>query len=444
MSRTILSVAPRDELGGAERAARELHETYVARGHDAWLAAGRVTKPGGRVLSIPGREARSPWARSWMAVADQLPRGGAAGRVARALRGPVAEPMRAWRRARGEEDLHHPGTARLLDIAPRRPEVLHLHNLHGGYFDLRMLPAISNAVPTIATLHDAWLLSGHCAHSFSCGRWESGCGSCPALWIYPAVPRDRTAGNWNRKRAIYSASRLFAATPSAWLADRVKRSMLMPAVRELRVIPGGVDTRRFAPADRGAARTRLGLDPSRPLAIVFSDALHDRTWRDAEAFRLALARLGERAAAAQWVAIGEAGPDLRYGGVKVRRVGRVEGDAAMASWYQAADLYVHPARADTFPMMVLEAMACGTPVIASRIGGIPEQVRDGVTGLLAEPHDGAALARAIDSFFTLREAERSAMGANAAAEVADKFTLERSADAYLAWMDEIVSRGGGA
>jgi hypothetical protein len=52
------------------------------------------------------------------------------------------------------------------------------------------------------TLHDAWLLSGHCAHSFDCQRWKTGCGECPDLDVYPASPRDATACNWRRKREI--------------------------------------------------------------------------------------------------------------------------------------------------------------------------------------------------------------------------------------------------
>src|SRR3990172_6801419 len=117
------------------------------------------------------------------------PRGGGAGGGpapggGRGLGEAVADRARWAARLRGREDFNFPGTAALLELPGRTPDALHLHNLHGGYFDLRALPALTARVPAVLSLHDAWLLSGHCAHSFDCGRWETGCGECPALWIY--------------------------------------------------------------------------------------------------------------------------------------------------------------------------------------------------------------------------------------------------------------------
>ena len=109
-------------------------------------------------------------------------------------------------------------------------------------------------MPTVLTLHDAWLLSGHCAHSFDCERWKTGCGECPDLTIEPAIRRDATADNWVRKRDIYARSRLYVATPSPWLMGRVEQSMLAPAVEQARVIPNGVDLSVFRPADKRSIR----------------------------------------------------------------------------------------------------------------------------------------------------------------------------------------------
>lgn len=452
MPRTILTVSTWDRAGGAERAARELHCEYIRRGEDAWFAAGEVRAPHERTLLISNRARRSTWARACMAVADALPQRRAGFHTARLLRGPVAEPSRWWRARRGEEDFDHPGTAELLSLTPRPPDALHLHNLHGGYFDLRTLPALSARVPTIVTLHDAWLLSGHCSHSFSCERWESGCGHCPALWIYPKIPRDRTALNWERKRLLYASSRLYVASPSVWLADKVRRSMLMSAVRDLRVIPYGIDLTVFTPGDRAKAKIALGLDPVRPMILTFAASLQAHTWRDAEAFRGALARLSGPAVHAQWIALGESGADVVVGPVRVERRGPEREDARMVLWYQAADAYVHAARADTFPFMVLESLACGTPVIGSAVGGIPEQVRGAgilsasagasgigeATGAIVPPFDASALARAIMAFFGQPVSVQATLGANAARDARARFDIHRHADDYLAWMGELT------
>jgi hypothetical protein len=58
-------------------------------------------------------------------------------------------------------------------------DVLHFHNLHGGYFNYLFLPYLTRNKPAVYTLHDMWGFTGHCSYSFDCNRWQKGCGSCP-------------------------------------------------------------------------------------------------------------------------------------------------------------------------------------------------------------------------------------------------------------------------
>lgn len=445
---TILTVNTADAGGGAERVARELHESYAAAGADAWFATGIRRSTVADVVEIPNLQHRSSWARAMNRLAAAMPPRGIGFRAARLLRDVIAEPSRGADRRRGFEDFNFPGTASLLELTPRRPDVLHLHNLHGGYFDLRALPTLSAQVPTVLSLHDAWLLSGHCAHSFDCGRWESGCGSCPALWIYPAVPRDKTAFNWERKRQIFERSALFVGVPCTWMADRVQRSILAPSVRALKVIPCGVDLECFRTEDKAAARAALGLDSTRLVLLTTATSLRSLTWRDSDAFREALQRLGAVAAGAQWIALGESGPDEQVGQVTIRHVAFEPDERRLVQWYQAADAYVHPARADTFPLMILEALACGTPVIASAVGGIPEQIvttdtkgavgevmdPGKATGVLAVPGDAQSLGNAIDWFAALDASARAMMSANATRDAVSRFDRKRHAREYLQWI----------
>src|SRR5206468_8666177 len=143
------------------------------------------------------------------------------------LRHPLAQPRRTFRRSLGHEDFDFPATRDLFSVPPEQPELLHLHNLHSpaGFFDLRELPAMTARVPTFITLHDAWLLAGHCGHSLDCERWRTGCGNCPDLAIYPAIRRDATAANYQRKRGILAKARLHVITPSRWLMDKVNESI---------------------------------------------------------------------------------------------------------------------------------------------------------------------------------------------------------------------------
>lgn len=452
----VLSVCTSDEGGGAERVARGLHLHYRGAKMDARLAVGIVRAGDPGTIAVPNLAHRNAWARACHAVADRIPARSAGFHVAKALRGMVAEPARWLAARRGEEDFDFPGTAHLVG-REQTPDVAHLHNLHGGFFDLRVLPAWSQAFPVVLSLHDAWMLSGHCAHPFGCERWRTGCGECPALWIHPAVPRDATAFNWRRKADLFARSALHVGVPCEWLARRVRASALGPAVRSLRVIPYGIDLSIYAPpADRMAVRRELGLDTNRPVFVVFANALHERTWKDGATFRAALARVGA-AREAQWIALGADDGTPEAGGIRFRTVPRGLADRDVARWFQAADAYVHPARADTFPLVNLEAQASGTPVVATAVDGIPEQIvgadvhaladqrlAPDATGILARPGDATALARALDALALLRPNLRAAFAAQAARHAHTRFDSARHAGEYASWLRDLVAEHAAA
>jgi glycosyltransferase involved in cell wall biosynthesis len=442
----ILQVSTSDGRGGAEKVAYNLHRAYRARGYPAWLAVGYKQTDDEHVLVIPNDACRGPWARFWARVGRMLNpfvgRVKGAGRLQQWISRGIGRPRRLWTLLRGHEDFDFPGTWRLLDLLPERPDIVHCHNLHGDYFDLRALPWLSRQVPVVLTLHDAWLLSGHCAHSFDCERWKTGCGQCPDLSIYPAVKRDATAYNWRRKRDIYAQSRLYVATPSRWLMRKVEQSILAPAVQEARVIPNGIDLSVFHPAeDRRAVRAALGLPPDAKVLLFAANGIRRSLWRDFEMMRAAVARVAERMGgqAVLFLALGDDAPPERIGRATVQFVPYQKDPKVVARYYQAADVYVHAARADTFPNVVLEALACGTPVVATAVGGIPEQVEDGVTGFLVGPGDAEAMAAAVVALLA-DEALRKRFGENAAQEARKRFDLDRQVSEYIEWYQGIIER----
>ena len=421
--------------GGAEGIARQLHRGFRSRGHDATLFVGRGPATGPGVRTFP---------------ADWQTR----------LRHALVGPLRIADRRRGRESFHYPATRRLLANLARTADIVHLHNLHGGFFDLRVLPELSRAVPVVLTLHDAWLLSGHCAHSFECERWRTGCGSCPDLRIYPAVEVDDTAANWQRKRAIYRRAQLHAAVPSAWLARRVEASMLAPAIEELRVIPNGVDLATFRTGDRQAARLELGIAGHDPILLYVGSELATNPFKDLATVERAAAIAAELLERnLTLILLGDRGDERRTGRVAIRSIPFQEAADDTARHYQAADLLVHAAHADTFPTTVLEAMACGTPVIATAVGGIAEQVRSTAgsvndaqwtahdrheaTGVLVPRADAEGMGAAI-AVVLRDEPLRLQLGRNAARTAAREYDAEQQCAVYLDWYHHILERRGRA
>lgn len=441
----ILQVNAVEMTGGASRVAWNLHRAYGKRGLRSWMAVGRRETDDPSVFQITNEQARGQWARNLLRIARKVETKSTdisgAWLLSRILR-LTAEPIRAWDLWQGVEDFRYPDSRQVLELPPVMPDIVHCHNLHGNYFDLRALPCLNHVVPIVLTLHDAWLLGGHCAHSFDCEKWKTGCGHCPDLSIYPRLWRDRTARNWLIKNGIYSRCRLYIATPSRWLMDKVQQSMLMQAALECRVIANGVDLEVFRPSDKLGARRSLGLPPSARILVFVSQAVRRSRWRDYGLLEETVRRLARESPEGQPMIVicwGDVGEPRRFGRAEIRFLPFEDKGAEISSYFQAADIYLHPAKVDTFPNAILEALACGTPVVATAVGGIPEQVDDGVTGFLIPSGDAEAMAARVNQLLTDNEL-RQKIGVQAVEYARSRFSLDQQADSYLSWYKEILHR----
>ncbi len=454
----ILQVNTSDIGGGAEKVSWDLCRAFGERGLDSWLAVGFKRSGDSNVVEIP--RPRSTWAGLNRTLSERLAPLQGRLRGIGGLRYLLRILGGGWPALEGElgrERFNFPGSHRLLQLLPRRPSIVHCHNLHGDYFDLRILPSLSRQVPIVLTLHDAWLLTGHCAHSFDCERWKIGCGVCPDLTIPPAIKRDRTAFNLRRKRDIYVQSRVYLATPSKWLMEKVSESMLERAVEDRRIIPNGVALSVFQPADRRQARTDLGLPQDAKLLLSTGNGIRTNIWKDYRTLQGTIARITDRLPNQRilFIAVGDDAASVRTDRLEVRFVPYQRDPQIVARYYQAADVYLHAARAENFPISVLEALACGTPVVATAVGGIPEQVKalrpadyglhqsldtyslDEVTGILVPVGNVEAMTAATMVLLT-DDSLRLKLGQNAARDARLRFGLNRQVEAYLAWYQEII------
>ncbi len=429
----ILQVSALDLGGGAERAALDLHRAYLRRGLDARLVVGfRRAAPEPGVSEIDPYEGLSP-PLSKVAALDRAlgSRRHFPGRdTLRHALAMIAWPPRLWHRWRGLDDFSYPGTSLMVERLRSRGWVLHLHNVHGSYFDLRALPQLSRALPVVWTLHDNWAFTGHCAYFMNCGRWEHGCGACPDLKRPPSIQKDQTAANWLLKQRIYKQTDLHLVCPSRWMQRQVERSILRDA--PCTVIPNGVDLAVFHLGARREARQALGLSESARICLyVGSSGLGWTPYKDPATVRESVARIRSRSdvGPVQFISVG-GGATVGNSGSRDWSVGHVARER-LALFYQAADVFIHAARADNFPYTVLEAMASGVPVVATSVGGVPEQVRSGETGYLVPEGDSSAMAERVAQL--LQDSSlRGAMGREGAAVASREFALDRAVDRYVA------------
>jgi len=440
----ILQVSALDNGGGAAKIPWDLLRTYRSLGHRSMMSVGRRwndknTDPD--IYEIPNDRYRSHWSRVFYHVLQHIPKQHVSRFPwIRYLFMTIAEPDRAWKSMRGLEDFDFPGTRRFIEFAMAPPDIVHYHNLHGGYFDLRVLPELSRRIPTVLTLHDMWLFTGHCAYGIDCSRWQAGCGLCPDLTLYPKVMRDSTKKNWERKRGIFSRSRLHLITPSRWLMDHVQQSMLKDFTGF--VIPNGVDLNVFKPGVKQWLRTKFDLPADAFVFLFVGSGAQKNKYKDYVTVESAIREISGKTNNKKiiFLSLGAEKEKIsRLDNCQVRYYTFRDSQAEVAQFYQVADLFLHAANADNFPTTVLESLACGTPVIATAVGGIPEQVEDGRNGFLVPRGNASAMAdRALQLMNNGNLLQVQSQNALAAAR--KKYDIKQQAAEYLLRYKDLLNQ----
>jgi glycosyltransferase involved in cell wall biosynthesis/polysaccharide pyruvyl transferase WcaK-like protein/tetratricopeptide (TPR) repeat protein/SAM-dependent methyltransferase/sulfatase maturation enzyme AslB (radical SAM superfamily) len=275
-----------------------------------------------------------------------------------------------------------------VNSAVLRADVLHLHWI-SHFQSLQSLEALARTgKPLVFTLHDQWLMTGGCHYSQGCEQYRSDCAACPLCTAEGQLLTQRV---FRRKLEFVRTYKPTIVCPSRWMAERAKESAILRDCR-IEVVPNCVELKEFKPLPKAEARHRLGA-PVGGFYILFgaSDCGDHRKGFDllARALSLGLSD-GEFAAAVgdgkvRLVCFGSLHPAVAESGFPVVVLGKLTNAEQLSVAYSCADLSVIPSRADNLPNTILESFSCGTPVIGANVGGIPELVLDGKTGLLFEP-----------------------------------------------------------
>lgn len=458
---TILTINRSDNRGGAATVAWNLFTDFLNAGFASWYLVQYKFSTHPQVITIDNEQYYNWWHQFILKCQKVLLHHAASRkevwRFTKMLDW-VAKPGAMFREQLGIEEFNFNGSRNLLKRFSSNPDIIHAHVLHGGFFDLRYIAKLSNEIPVFFTLHDAWLLSGHCAHSFDCERWKTGCGKCPDLTIPKAIKRDGSALNWKRKQAVYEKSKIYVAAPCEWLIGKVKESMLNDACVETRVIPYGVNHEIFYPSNQFESRKQLALDQESFIFLFSANGIRRNRWKDFEMMKEALRLVAEQQKGKRviFLALGDNAESITMGNAEIRFMPYRSDPKSVADFYRASDVYLHASKADTFPNAVLEALSCGTPVIGTTVGGIPEQIKGWngagfltlnynrfdekeATGILVEGGDAVSFSNAM---ITLMDSVllRTQLGHNAARDAKIRFPLHKQTDAYLEWYREILSK----
>ena len=324
-----------------------------------------------------------------------------------------------------------------LTLFGRPPDVVNLHWVARWLDVPSFFRSLPPAMPVVWSLHDMNPFTGGCHLWTGCERFTSRCRDCPYLRVSWAW--DASARYFRAKERAYRGRRLHIVGNSRWTTTQARRSHLLRNAASFETIPLGLDTEEYIALDKATARAALRLPPA-DCVLGFACADLSSTNKNLKALLEALQQLPDEKGLLLLV-VGGGKPPPVPSRLRAIYLGAVGAARLQSVFYSALDVFVMPSRMETFGLAGLEAMACATPVIAYRTGGIPDFLEDGRTGLLApDPGEAGGLTERL-AWIKAHPNERRAMGLAARERVERHFTIQLMAERYTRLYERLLADG---
>lgn len=313
-------------------------------------------------------------------------------------------------------------------------DIVHLHWIVGTFLSLADIAAITK--PVVWTLHDTWAFTGGCHILKNCTGYMTGCRDCPQLSTHSQISLARIS--FLHKRNTYKKMAPCIISPSQYLANKVQESTLLGSFQKA-IIPNTINTEHFMPIEQTSARNMLGLDKNSIPTILFGAVSATSDFNKGfDLLARALFFLKKLYPHPVRLLIFGAShiPDLEST-YPVHCLGHLHDEVSLRLAYSAADVFVCPSREENLPNTIMESLACGTPVAAFAVGGIPDMIEHEVNGCLAPPHDTEKLAQGIA--YLLENADRRKQMGKAARQVAvERYSAPVIAKQYMELYTQIL------
>jgi glycosyltransferase involved in cell wall biosynthesis len=364
-----------DITGGAARAAYRIHQSLREAGIDSTMWVNK-TSTGDWTVTEP----KGNFAKVMAAIRPRL-----VGAFTKLLK-------------TDNKNLHSPSIFPahwVKQINESDADIIHLHWTQGEMLSISDIGRIKK--PITWTLHDMWAFCG-AEHYTNDHRWREGYHSKNR----PAYESgfDLNRWTWKRKRKQWRKP-IHIVTPSIWLSGCASQSALMKSW-DISTVANPINTNTWKPIDKRQARELLGLPKDAKLLLfgAMGGMQDERKGFDLLMESLNQIRNSQGVADLELVVFGQlppkTPPDL---GFPVHFTGHLHDDLSLRALYSAADVLVIPSRQDNLPNTGIESHACGTPVVAFNIGGLPDIVDHLETGYLAKPFEAEDLAKGIQWVF---------------------------------------------
>ncbi len=320
--------------------------------------------------------------------------------------------------------------------------ILNFHSINMPWFNLFALLRLYKKHTLVYTLHQQTAGTSICVYTCywnNCERWKIGCGECPQVVANPKSALDITKNIYNIKRYIMLKSKITLVTPSKWMTDFANSSPLLKDVR-IEYIPNGINIEVFKNFESKLARRILNL----PLEKKYILFLASNTNNPRKGFQhmLPIILRMKDIEDLSLIIVGDLKPDFvseieKH--IPVIFLGTIRDEMKKVLVYCASDFFILPSEQDNLPNTMLESLACGTPVAAFNVGGIPDCVINMKTGVLSELGDYDSLTNGIkiiiNDKYLYEETRR-----NCRKLIIDNFPLQLQASRYYQLYHELYQR----
>ena len=261
------------------------------------------------------------------------------------------------------------------------PDIISLHNTIGGYFRTKDLIKLSEIAPIVWTLHDMWPFTNNGAHTYGDDSWRN-------LKSFPGENKifPWTGFNWDswllkQKQKIYSRSRITLITPSKWMFELAKQSPVFLNKKIFRVYHG-IDTSVFRPLNTVRTREKLGINKNEKVLLFVAE----KTGKSENKLEKILSNINSKTEfPITFIILGKkSGLKYDFENIKIIETGYIADELTLVEYYSVADLFVYPTLAESFGLVLAEAISCGTPCITNNVGPVSEIIKHDYNGIIIE------------------------------------------------------------
>lgn len=270
-------------------------------------------------------------------------------------------------------------------IKSQNPDIIHLHNLHGYYINLKLLFSFlsESKAKIVWTLHDCWPLTGHCSYfsDINCQKWINECNNCPKKRNYPkSILFDNSKRDFYFKKELFNTVKINIVTVSNWLKNITKESFLKD--HNIISISNGVNRNKFKIKGKNQILIERHKLSEKKILLASSTS-----WARQKGFDDYLKLSSLLPPSLKIVLIGLSKDNIRKLPVNILGIERTDNIDELVDWYNIADIVLNLSLQESFGLTSVEGFMCGKPTIVYNSTASPELIIDSCMGEIVNIHD---------------------------------------------------------